>query len=252
VEKDLINRHDREDTDYYQLYGAYDFGPPLQLAAYVIAQDDPMPRGERPVFLGVRARGELLEHLSYWLETAHVRGKDGSRHIRAWGMDVGLTYLFELPWEPLLIFSFAFGSGDTTPDSLTDTRFRQTGLQGNGAEFETATEMQYYGELLDPELSNLLIFTAGMTLHPIADTSLTLMYHAYRQHTRASEFREIALDAEPTGESREVGSEIDLMGIWEIGPVELKLVFGAFFPGKAFEAETRTAFFTQFRLQVQF
>ncbi|MDH3602202.1 MAG: alginate export family protein [Candidatus Tectomicrobia bacterium] len=252
VEKDLINRHDTDDTDYLQLYGEYDFGPPLKLAAYVIAQDDNMPMGERPVFLGMRARGELLENLSYWLDTAHIRGKDDKRHIRAWGVDVGLTYLFDLPWEPLLIFSFAFGSGDGTPDSSTDTRFRQTGLQGNGAEFETSTEIQYYGEVLDSELSNLLIFTAGMTVHPLPDTSLTVMYHAYRQPTLSSEFREIALDAEPTGESRDVGSEIDLMGIWEIGPAELKLVFGAFFPGNAFEAETGTAFFTQLRLQVQF
>ena len=252
VERDLINRNDTDDTDFLQLYGAYDFGPPLKLAAYVIAQDDNMPMGERPVFLGMRARGELLENLSYWLDAAHVRGRDDERHIRAWGVDVGLTYLVDLPWEPLLIFSFAFGSGDGTPDSSTDTNFRQTGLQGNGAEFETATEIQYYGEALDPELSNLLIFTAGMTVHPIPDTSLTVMYHAYRQHTLSSEFRDIALDAEPTGENRDVGSELDLMGIWEIDPVEFKLVFGAFFPGNAFEAEAGTAFFTQFRLQVHF
>jgi alginate production protein len=194
----------------------------------------------------------LLENLSYWLEAVHIRGKDEARHLRAWGVDVGVTYLFDLPWEPLLIFSFALGSGDGTPDSSTDTRFRQTGLQGNGAEFETTTEMQYYGEALDPELSNLLIFTAGMTVHPIPDMSLTVMYHAYRQHTPSAGFREIALDAEPTGESRAVGSELDLMGIWEIDLVELKLVVGAFFPGQAFEAETSTAFFAQFRLQVRF
>jgi hypothetical protein len=78
------------------------------------------------------------------------------------------------------------------------------------------------------------------------------MYHAYRQHTLSAEFREIALDAEPTGESRDVGSEFDLMGIWEIDAMEFKLVVGAFFPGQAFEAETRTAFFAQFRLQVRF
>ena len=54
------------------------------------------------------------------------------------------------------------------------------------------------------------------------------------------------------GESRDIGSEIDVIGVWTIDDVELKLVFGAFFPGNAFPSDADTAFFTQLRLQVTF
>ncbi len=252
VDKDFINGTGMEDTDYYQLYGQYDFGPRLTLAAYGLAQDDHQPLGERPVFFGIQARGELIPQALYWLDAAHVRGKDGDRRIRAWGVDVGLTYIFDLPWQPSLTGSFAFGSGDDTPESSTDTRFRQTGLQGNGAEIASLTEIQYYGEALDPELSNLLVFTAALGLQPIQDVSLTVMYHVYRQHTRSTEFRDVAIDAEPTGQRRDVGREIDVLGVWAIDNVEFKFVFGVFFPGKAFPKKTSNAFFAQFRLQVEF
>lgn len=252
VEKDFRRGRGKEDTDYYQLYGRYDFGPYLSLAAYILAQDDNITMGERLVFLGLRAQGKLAENWLYWIDAAHVRGKAGGIRARGWGVDVGALYVFDLPLAPSLVLSFAFGSGDKTPESSTDTNFRQTGLQGNASAFEGVTDIQYYGELLDPELSNLLIFTAGLGLRPISNASLMVMYHRYRQHRRSSELRDAAIDVELTGERRDIGSELDVILAWEIGHFELKLVFGAFLPGRAFPVEADTAYFAQFRLQVEF
>ncbi len=252
VEKDFIHGTGKDDTDYYQLFLQYRFSPRLTLATYLLAQDDNQPMGERPWFLGLRLTGKSFDHLHYWIDAAHVRGKDEDRRLRGWGLDLGLQYWFELPLTPSVIASFALGSGDQTPESSTDTSFRQTGIQGNGAEFESVSDIQYYGEFLDPELSNLFIYTLGLGVRPLPNASLTVLYHIYRQHFRSDELRDAAIDVELTGESREIGREVDVMAVWALDEIELQLIFGAFFPGNAFSADAETAFFTQVRLQVTF
>ncbi|ETW92763.1 MAG: hypothetical protein ETSY1_42255 [Candidatus Entotheonella factor] len=252
VDKDLANRQGSDDTDFYHLDARYAFGPFLTLAAYGILQDDNQPEGERPVFLGIRASGSLAPGLRYWLNVAHVRGKSEEERLRGWGLDVSFLYAFDVMAQPLLIFGYAFGSGDNTPENATNTSFRQTGLQGNGVSYESVTDVQYYGELLDPELSNLHIFTVGLGLRPLEDASVTVLYHIYRQQMRSDELRDAAIDAEPTGLSRDIGSELDVIGGWELDPVELKLIFGTFFPGRAFEPEAQHAFFAEFSLTVEF
>ena len=252
VDKDLGNREGKDDTNFYHLYAQYAFGPFLALAAYALALDDHQPEGERPVFLGFRLSGELETGWRYWLDVAHVRGKSEGQQLRGWGLDAGLLHVFDAATQPLLILSYAFGSGDDAPETGSNTNFRQTGLQGNEAPYESVTDLRYYGELFDPELSNLHIVTVGLGLRPIEDASVTVLYHIYRQHTRSEELRDAAIHAEPTGLSRDIGSEVDVIAGWDLDPVELKLVFGAFFPGDAFEAGARDAFFAAFRLTIEF
>ncbi|WP_179137795.1 alginate export family protein [Candidatus Entotheonella palauensis] len=251
-DEDLANSQGADDTDFYHLYAQYAFGSFFTLAAYGLIQDDNKPEGERPAFLGLRVSGVVEPGLRYWLDAAHVRGKSEGQRLRGWGLDVGFLYTFDLVTQPLLMFSYAFGSGDDTPESSTNTGFRQTGLQGNSASYESVTDIQYYGELLDPELSNLHIFTAGLGFRPFEEASVTVLYHIYRQHTPSDELRDVAIDAEPTGLSPDVGREVDVVGGWAPDPFELKLIFGAFFPGNAFEPEAQNAFFAECRLTVEF
>ena len=107
-------------------------------AAYVFIRDDRSLARERPVFVGLQARGALGEALTYWLELAHVRGRDGPRSIREWGVDVGVTCF------------------------------------------------KYYGELLDPELSNLAVATLGLGLRPTEWSSIDLVAYHYRQATAST------------------------------------------------------------------
>jgi alginate production protein len=252
VDVDVVHGHDTDHTDFYHLYAQYTFGPLLTFAAYGLVQMDNESPGERPAFLGFRASGVFEPGLHYWLDVAHVRGKSEEQRLRGWGADIQVLYAFDLVAQPLLIFGYAFGSGDDTPENATNTTFRQTGLQGNGAPYGSVTDIQYYGELLDPELSNLHIFTVGLGLWPLEDASVTVLYHLYRQHARSDELREVAINAEPTGLSRDIGSEVDVIGGWDLEPFELKLIFGVFFPGSAFESETNNAFFSQLRQTIEF
>ncbi|MGH9390554.1 MAG: alginate export family protein, partial [Vicinamibacteria bacterium] len=167
---------------------------------------------------------------------AYAGGQDGANRIRGWGVDLGATYEFPVPWKPALTLGFAFGSGDANPDDGTDQSFRQTGLQENEGDFGGATTFKYYGEVLDPELSNLAIFTAGIGIRPSEKFSLDLVYHYYLQNRASATIRNAGIDAEPSGRSRRLGSGIDfIVGVQELWDrLDVKLVVGYFLPGAAF------------------
>ena len=182
--KDVLDDDSTGQTTNYLVYGGYRVGTVAAPAAYVFVRDDRSPTRERPVFVGLQAGGALGEALTYWLELAHVGGRDGSRRIRGWGVDAGVTYRVDLPLRPALTVAYAFGSGESHSDGRIDGAFRQTGLQGNEARWAGITRFKYYGELLDPELSNLAIATVGLGLRPTERSSLDLVYHEYQQADR--------------------------------------------------------------------
>jgi alginate production protein len=88
----------------------------------------------------LRSRG----FLGYWLDTAMVRGEERlveysslsprrsvaegftRRHVGGRAVDAGINWLLPIAWEPHLFAGYAFGSGDSQPESGTDRSFRQT------------------------------------------------------------------------------------------------------------------------------
>jgi alginate production protein len=133
---------------------------------------------------------------------------------------------------------YAIGSGDGDPDDGTDHSFRQTGVHGNEARLGGVEGFQYYGELLDPELSNLHIATVGWGIGLLESSSLDLVYHYYRQVELASVLRELGTASEPTGKSRSIGQEVDLiLALEEWKHFGMELRAGAFRKGAAFGSE---------------
>ena len=232
---ELLDHDSTGQTNNYLVYGRYRLGTAVAPAAYVFVRDDRSPPRERPVFVGLQAGGALGEALTYWLELAHVRGRDGSRSIRGWGVDAGVTYTVDFPLRPSMTAAYAVGSGDSNPDGRIDRAFRQTGLQENEARWAGVTRFKYYGELLDPELSNLAIITVGLGLRPTRQSSVDLVYHEYRQQTASTQLRGAALAADPSGLSPRLGSELDLVvGYDGVKGLEVKGVLSYFIPGQAF------------------
>jgi alginate production protein len=244
TKRDLFNAENRERINNYILSSRYDLTKDIMLAAYGLLRDDRSSDRERPIFFGLHSSGEIIDDLDYWLELAHVRGRDGSRKIRGVGFDLGASYQFDLPLRPGVTVGYAFGTGDGDRRGRVDRNFRQTGLQENEDRFQGVTSFKYYGELFDPELSNLQIFTAGIGIRPTRRSSIDLVYHYYLQHKASDEIRDTSIDADPTGLSKKLGSEIDLIiGYEEIRNLEVKLALGYFIPGKAFAAAADHAFF---------
>ena len=166
------------------------------------------------------------------------------RHgVHGWGMDLGLSWQTPLPGQPTLTLGYALGSGDSRGkdeskqdrQEAKDRSFRQTGLQDNNGRFSGVDRFKYYGELLDPELSNLQIGTAALGFRIWEKSSVEILYHFYRQDHPAKFLRDAGIRRQPAGRKRGIGREIDVViGIEEWEHVEIELIGAAFRAGPAY------------------
>lgn len=165
---------------------------------------------------------------AYWIDAAWVTGRetllefepDGNgrleavdvdyRKVSGWGVDLGLTYFSRLPFEPRATLGFAMGSGDSSPDSGKDRAFRQTGLFANETGYGGVQRFNQYGRLLEPELSNLQVFSAGVGISLFRTSSADLVYHYYRLVEPAAELRESRLATAFNGRDHRVGQSLGL------------------------------------------
>jgi hypothetical protein len=215
-----------------------------------------------------RSAGQLY----YWIDTAIVFGKEklidydrlngnkylvdsvDKRDINAWAADAGATWETYLPWQPVITFGYAVGSGDSNPDSGPDRSFRQTGLHDNDSRFQGVNSFHYYGELLRPELSNLHILTASIGLKFLQKSSVEFLYHHYRQDHAAPYMRKARIKAKPLGNDKSIGGEWNIVtGIEEWRHVDLELAAALFSAGDAFgPLSGETASYISFGLTYNF
>jgi hypothetical protein len=152
-----------------------------------------------------------------------------SRRVRGWAVDLGGRWDSELPGRPLFTLGYAVGSGDKNPGRGADRSFRQTGLQANDEEF------RMYGELLQPELSNLSIPVAAVRFPVFAKNYVEFAYRHFRQLHAAPFLREARIEAEPNGVDKYIGREWMLYALikqWK--QLEIELVGAAFRAGGAY------------------
>lgn len=247
VDLDLLNKQAKDRINTYTLYVDYRGIEDILFAGYTVFRDDQARKEGRPLLLGVSAQGMPSEKFSFWTQIASLRGSDElKRKFSAYAFDVGGTYRFmRLPFRPNVTLGYAFATGDVNPNDNRNTEFRQTGLQSNEARFAGVPKFKYYGETLDPELSNVGILTAGLGFLPAPYVSIDLVYHRYRLDGIADSIRNSELTALMNQDdmqlSKDMGSAFDvvlgfrnLFGVRRLG---LDLRFGWFFPGKAFRIE---------------
>jgi len=155
--------------------------------------------------------------------------------VSGWGLDTGITWMFPVVSDPRVTLAYAMGSGDRNSENGTDRSYRQSDLQGNEIGFGGVQRFQGYGELLDPDLSNLSIYTVGVGCSLLRSSSIDLVYHAYRLMEPADSLRDSELDSELTGTDRDLGQGIDLVfAVEEWETLEFELVASAFRAGKAY------------------
>ena len=147
--------------------------------------------------------------------------------------------------EWTLILGRAQGSGDSGSGDGRDKSYRETGLQGDSESF---------GELYQPELSNLSIDIVGIAWEFADGVELALIGYEYRQRELAEEMRDVSIDVDTTGDSRDLGSETDLqLTIDARDGMEIILTLAEFRAGKAYgEFSAETSSFARFELEYQF
>jgi alginate production protein len=236
--------------DNYMLYMTYRGFEDVKLNGYVVKRHDRarIETDGKPKIMGVSVLGNPTNEFSYWAEHAYVRGRDENRQrLSGYAYDVGGTYRFTgVPLRPNMTLGVAFGSGDGNPTDNTNHEFRQTGLQSNEARYAGVSKFKTYGEVLDPELSNLNIYTAALGFQPAPGITADLVFHRYRldrlvlnSDIRNSPITAQVNDTDVAGRvSKDIGKEVDivlgfrqLFGIRRLG---LDLRMGVLFPGKAF------------------
>jgi alginate production protein len=244
---DLLQKAKKQPTEMFMLYADYRGFDNQVLGAYVIRRNDLSGQDGKPLLLGLRAGGKPTQTLSYWAEAVLLRGSDETgKPYRARALDAGATYRFaDLPFDPNLTLAYAYGSGGNDPLGSSNRQFRQTGLQSNEARYIGLAKFKTYGEVLDPELSNLKIFTVGAGARLTPGLSVDLVYHRYRLDALASEIRNWALTAQmnqlAAAQSKDVGQAVDLVlgfrGLFGVRRLGLDLRMGKFLPGKAFRKD---------------
>jgi hypothetical protein len=214
----------------------------------------------RLTWLGVRAIGQRSSDqwgsVKYWADWAIVRGRETAyefsdlgngrslvdartdRDVSGRAFDAGISWQLPVAWEPAISLGYARGSGDADP-SGTDHNFRQTGLHNNKARFFGVNRFRYYGELLRPELSNLAVSTLAIGVPFFNRSSVELVHHRYRQVEAADFIRDVRVDADLTGASRDIGSEFDLVfGFRDLARWDFSLIASRFRAGDAYGAHS--------------
>lgn len=212
-------------------------------------------------WFGLRSSGEWrLEskwRLAWWLDTAWLRGRESvtgydelddggfvagssaTRRVRGRAVDLGATVTLPFDLRPTITLAHARGSGGTA-DAGRDDNFRQTGLHENKSRFGGVKRVQRYGELLQPELSNLRVTTLGAGLRFLDRSSLELIGHRYRQVVPSGVIAGSRLSADPAGNRGDIGREIDVvLALREWRHFDLVLRWSRFTPGDAFAEDER-------------
>lgn len=218
------------------------------LSAFYLNQKEQDTEGASPWFLGFSIQGNPSAKISYWGEFALLRGKnEESRRFSAYAVDLGITYKKGGRFNPNITLGYAYGSGGSLDEGSMDKNFRQSGFQSNETKFAGVSEFKVYGEVLDPELSNIEIFTLGIGFFPANNMTLDFVYHQYRQNSAMSNLRDTQITAIPVSAngftSQDIGRELDIVigmrrafGIRRLG-FDLRL--GWFYPGDAYRRDDR-------------
>jgi hypothetical protein len=251
-----LNPKFRTWTDFFG-QSSYYFNRKNVVSGYILTRRDSDDiRNREPVWLGVRYQGLIRDCVKPWLELSYMGGEDKGKTLRATAIDVGTIYAVNnLRFTPFLGLSYAIGTGDKTAGDKTDNTFRQTGYQDNVDYLGGVSLLKYYGELLDPELGNLKIFTGTIGFYPTATSSFQVVYHSYSQHQLDQEMQSMKLldpPARPNGINADLGWELDFVAgvtdIWQ--RVCLAWTIGIFDPGQAFSPYLEKATSNKINLKI--
>jgi hypothetical protein len=184
--------------------------------------------------------GELQIELHYVQVSGHetVYQFDDPVHGRAEvdGIDrqqvSGNARSYRLQWTPSAIDDWSFivgaarGSGDGNGDDGQDGAFRQTGLQGDS---------EVFGELYQPELSNMLVRAYGVVWNARPNLEFALIGYDYEQVEASENVRDVSIELDTNGIDRDLGRELDLVvTIDALDGLELILIAAEFEAGAAY------------------
>ncbi|CAM4009150.1 alginate export family protein [Serratia silvae] len=198
-----------------------------QVGAYTVAQYHG-DNHDRQLNIGLRSHNPAKKGLQHWFELGMSEKRQSDSDKRGYAVDLGGTYRFEdRALKPRVTLGYAFGSQD----------YRQTGLHSNEATLGGGSKFKIYGETLNPDLTNIHIFTASLGMDLSQQATLDVVYHRYHQ-ARLSDFANNQTDLSSKYDrqnTRYLGSGVDMVLGWKpTDNTKVEAIVGMFSPSKRF------------------
>lgn len=229
------------------------FGGFGKTSLFAIQRDDRGPLDDDPLWLGGTSEFKHASGSRVWAVGATRRGHRGATALGGWALDTGATLVWtDGTATPSFTVGYAQASGDAVGGDGRDTEFRQTDLEDNTARMGGLRRLTYYGELFDPELSNLRVWTAGVGFRPARTVGIDIVAHRYLQSVLDDSLRSDAFDRDATETSPLLGHELDAAVTFRLGRVDVDLTAGVFLAGPGIGNGRRVAFFWRPYVRVYF
>ena len=127
---------------------------------------------------GGRMKGDLDDHWQYRVEGAHQFGEKNDRHLRAFGANTQLAYLFKDKFKNQLRLFYEYESGDDPHSRGTDEGFDPLwGRWPRWTELFTIFNMPGTGEGVTGEFTNMHRFGPGWNFSPTDRIDCLLDYN---------------------------------------------------------------------------
>ncbi len=129
------------------------------------------------------------------------------RDVSAFAGDIGLRLRLAAPFA--VGVAYAFGQGGGNPD--VEETYEQSGLHSNRSRFTgTRTRLYRYNEALQPELSNLHVATAYVSV-PMERFDASLIYHRFQREQEDAGIIVDGIDVQPSVNDDDIGEGYDLV-----------------------------------------
>lgn len=200
-------------------------------------------------YLGLGARGHVVENLSYAVEAVYefgrtvAAGSTSRDSIQAFAAIVTLDYLWRVDTSPSLEVQYMYGSGDRNRTSVTDVASGSP--PGTRDESFLSFGFVQTGFSLFPLLSNIHILRAGGSFHPLEslDFARNLELGSYFYYYRKVQSAEPISDPRSFNNSADIGTEVDVFLRWRLfSDLGVSINYGVFMPGKAYDERSNRNF----------
>jgi len=195
-------------------------------------------------YYGLGLKGLALDNLSYYAEFIYETGKsylsgtENKKNINAFATTMGLNYYLNLFLNPVLIFQYAFGSGDKDRDNYNLSTGNTAGEDNGFITFGTFTA----GYALRPLLSNIHIIRGGFSINPFLWSKkkylnkmiLTSKYTLYLKDKTEAPLND---GQQATLNKKLIGHAFDLEIKWKaFYDLAIFFNYGLFIPGDAYDS----------------
>jgi len=237
INDDADARARLDKTRFALLHGIYEYRYNRFLEGFLLYEraypDYPSRYKRRAAWVGGRYRAIYEGRSSIdeaWLDLGFVRGKEeigGGRYFSGVGLDLGVRH------EPLgspfaFVAQFAYGQGGDNHYTQPWIAYRRSNF------YDRNLSIRYYGELLDPDLNNILIAALRGIYHRGASTYMLSGYKYYQETPRVNYFR-VNSFYPTSGDDADIGAEVDFHYQYRLDRYYFKLVLSYFMGGGAYD-----------------